>query len=207
MTTPEALRELGQCLKLGGTAVQIKKRTRAGVGVICLIGAIHVHDSALTQGVGLLGGLGGGALGAAPKGGHGGGRTGCQSPQEGEGRPPADPLLELGVVCTVGYKVAAVVEGFPEEVVVAGVQLVSGIVGVAIREVRVAKEMADVIASALDEVAGQLCPGGSVGFAREVGGIIGEFGVNKPEERAEGTVFPGMRGGCDENEVPAGVFP
>ena len=112
LTTPEALRELGQCLKLGGTAVQIKKRTRAGVGVICLIGAIHVHDSALTQGVGLPRGSWAEALWARHRRvATAAARTGCQSPQEGEGRPPADPLLELGVVCTVGYKVAAVVEG------------------------------------------------------------------------------------------------
>ena len=144
---------------LGGVGV----RVRAGGGVRGLQGLVvgQVHHRGPAQLVGLGQGVGGGVRGPGAQGGRRGPRGRGQGAQQGQGRPPAHPLVQL-TAAGVGDGLPAVGQDLVEQGPVLGGEGVGAFLGEPVPGERgvLTDEVPDVAASALHEVPGQMLPAG-----------------------------------------------
>ena len=130
-----------------------------------------------------------------------GGGAGGEGTEEGDGRPPADPLA-AGPLLLALDGLAGVREDALEEGAVVGREVVGELLVLALGEVGLGLEVvADVAPAALDEVGREARAVGAVPFAREVVREVEERAVEKAEDRPERLFLAAVRGGRDEDEV------
>ena len=165
----------------------------------------EVQDGAATYLVGLFGRFRVGHGRPVAQRGGGRGRAGGQAAQQGQGRPPADPLV-MTFLSRFKDGFAGVLQHLLEELLVLRRELVGRFLLLTLGERRVGLQVvADVGPTALDEVLGQPAAVLLVLPAGQVVGQIGKLGAQERQQRAEGLFVAAVRRGGDQDQVPVGL--
>ena len=196
----------GELQQLAARAVGAALGVRAGAEVERdrVVGVVLVEDRAAADLVHLLvvGLVHGGA--AAQRGG-GRGRTGRHAAQQRQCRPVAHAAAALAAV-VLGHVVAREGQDVVEERAVLLAEGVGGFLVLALGKGGVGLQVvADVGAAALHEMPGELAADAFALGAVEVGGQVGELGVEQAQQRAEGLLVAAVGRGGDQHEVPRRV--